>query len=140
MINKIRILIIIATAVIFTWWITPKIFLANSPHLNPKFIAGVRKLPASMTQTINNYFAKKETSKGTVVAVSQDEARATLNSLKKVTPPAGALFKTITTNVSAAETGRNNEVILKIDKGAKYSVRKLMLPDGRVMKVISIGQ
>ena len=142
--NKIKILVIIATAALFIRWLVPQVFLANSPRINPLFLAKLKGAPsyiASLSTNFLNSLSKKEKTAPPVkvLAVSKDEAEKAMNSLQKVTPPPNALFKVITTKVSAAETGKKNEIILKIDKGAKYSVSKLVLPDGREMKIIRIS-
>ena len=198
---KLKIFAIIAVSFLAVKLVAPQVFLANTPKVNPLFIARVKNAPvyiASLPSNILNSLkttssniaqkssstisslvvkqptvAKTKTSQvatntghsgpyvtsqpvannqssssnsttniapegSTPLPISEQEAASSLDKLASVTPPAQAAFVPVASGVSTYTDTSTNKTILKIEKGAKYTVERYQLANGEIKDVIVI--
>lgn len=160
------IVITMAVALAFSSYAGSNIFIANTPQVNPNYLAN---LQSQFKKNVNNVYlafsfkAKKTNIKKDIAVVYPTVApriNGKVNLVKKniaavptlvprinsttskakivvvnpTTIPAN-LFKSISKGVSAYEG--ENQVVFKIEKGAKYNVRKIEI-NGKQYEVIDL--
>ena len=88
----------------------PQVFLANTPRVNPLFIASIKNLPTNIVGTpdrIVAYIGNMFTSKNN---------QTTPNPSSTVNVPASIAFKEVTAGVYAGEDTASKKTYIKIDK------------------------
>lgn len=111
---KKRILIAIVLALVFSQALNKEVFYANSPRINPIFIAKLQNSPQALTAFINKL---SNSSQNLAEEGQPQEYRP--------------LFK----NVLAGETHDKDVIYIKItDPAIKTQVKDIILPDGKVVK------
>jgi hypothetical protein len=147
------IILVIIISFFFSIWLTNNVFITNTPRLNPLFIAKLKSAPgyiASIPKLIQNaissksqnQIAKNEPSSNQTANNSPRpkyetiQLSQTMSTMPKVTPPASAVFKSVSKGVYAAE-GSNNSKYIKIEKGTPVEVRvyHITMPDGTSKEV-----
>lgn len=104
-----------------------KVFLANSPSLNPVFIASLKSLPANTIAFIQHPLAKPH----------ERKVYGALNELA-VQPKEGMNFLPYAKGVEAAEDPVTGKKVLKLKKGTKVRILEEPQPDGTVKKRIQV--
>ena len=148
-----------AVAFGFSSYAGTSIFVANSPEINRHYLTDLRDkfnknlnnvymafsfmkrkdvafaFPTWVPRTNNmNGVAKINPVKPTFIPyVTKASGKPSLANVDPATIPAN-LFESVAKGVSAYESG--NETIFKVDKGTKYTVRKLQLSNGKTIDVI----
>lgn len=163
---KLKILAVIAISFLTVKLLAPQVFLANTPRVNPLFIAKLKNIPAniaqksssSTTQSKNNQIATNTGHSGpyvtsqpitgntdttapagsTPLPISEQEVSSSLDKLASVTPPAQAAFVPVASGVSTYTDSSTNKTILKIEKGAQYTVERYQLANGEIKDIIVI--
>jgi hypothetical protein len=120
-IRKIKIFEIIIIALMLTISLTPRIFIANSPKINPNFFADLKNIQ-------KNFYALIQTNNSHTDALS---------AIPTVVPPPNLLFKTVARGIQAAEDPATGDRYMKIVDGTQVKVRTFKLKDGRVIKIIT---
>jgi len=140
----IKILGLILVAFFASVFLIKNLFLANSPKINTTFISRLKQTPsliASLPSKLFNSLTKNpqtnKTPSNIEKQVIKEEANKAILSLHSITPPPNAIFKIISKGVSAAEQN-NGQVILKIEKGVQYKVRRFTLSDGQIIDVVDL--
>jgi hypothetical protein len=127
--QKIKLIFVIFISFFTVKFITPQIFLANTPKISPLFIAKLIKMPtyiASIPQKLGNIFDYK------------NKTKTDLNQLAVKNPlPKDLFFNNITTNVSAAEDKKTKKVYLKIQSGTSYTIEEIEI-NGVKKKILRI--
>ncbi len=111
---KIKLIFVLVLSFLVVKFLSPQIFLADSPKISPLFIAKLINIPnyvASIPQTISSLFNNSATQDINKVAV------------KNV--PTGLNFSSLSKGVEAAEDTQNNKVYLKIQPGTAYSIEEI---------------
>lgn len=123
---KQRIFILIAIAFSFglTATVSPRLFIADSPQINPYFIAELSNIPADTIAFIRN-----------IGLSSQDREIAELERRSVSESPADATFYQVAPGVQAAESPQDGETYIKVEAGTQLEVRSVTLDDGRRVKV-----
>lgn len=100
--NRIKIVL----ALMFTFFgvklLTPSLFLADSPKINPMFIGNTQRFIAGL--------GKNKIDQNTVAKVEQP------------TPPPNVVFKYVSKGVSAAEDQSTGQKYIKVEAGTKYKI------------------
>jgi len=144
----IKILGLILIAFFASTFLIKNLFFVNSPRVNTTFIAKLKQTPsliASLPSKLFNSLTKNKSvpneapSNLTVKeqAISEEEANKAFSALHAIAPPPDAFFKSLSKGVSAAEQN-NGQVILKIEKGTQYKVRRFKLSDGQIIDVVDL--
>ena len=116
--NRIKIIFILLLTFFSVKIIAPNLFLADSPKINPIFIAKILNtpkalalLPSKILSSLSNFnlFKNRESSN-------------TFVNVRQVTPPANVIFQSISTGVSAAEDLQTGEKYIKVQAGTKYRI------------------
>ena len=121
---KIGITIIVSFMLVQT--LSPVVFLANTPQINPQLAQNLQLVPARTMAFLRNPLDS-----------TQAQREVELEQVaKSVTPPSQELnYKPITTGVQAAEDPSTGKKYVKIVAGTELEVKYLTLSDGRVVKV-----
>ena len=141
-----------AVAFGFSSYAGTSIFVANSPEINRHYLTDLRD---KFNKNLNNVYMAFSFMKRKDVAfafptwvprtnnmninptlipyITKASGKPSLANVDPATIPAN-LFKSVAKGVSAYESG--NETIFKVDKGTKYTVRKLQLSNGKTIDVI----
>ncbi len=118
--NRIKIIFILLLTLFSVKVIAPNLFLADSPRINPIFIAKILNtpkalalLPSKILSSLSNFnlFKNRESSNTN-----------TFVNVRQVTPPANVIFQSISTGVSAAEDLQTGEKYIKVQAGTKYKI------------------
>lgn len=90
--------------------LTPNLFLADSPKINPMFIGNTQRFIAGLgsIKIFNNQ--------------NNQVDQSTIAKVKQVTPPPNVVFKYVSKGVSAAEDTVTGEKYIKVEAGTKYRV------------------
>jgi len=136
---------LILIAFFISTFLIKNLFLANTPKINTAFIAKLKQTPsliASLPSKLLDSLTKnpstnKVASNVREQVVKKEEASKVISSLHPITPPPNAIFKAVSKGVSAAEQD-NGQVILKIEKGTQYKVRRFTLSDGRTIDIVDL--
>ncbi len=131
------------------------IFLANSPNLNPNYLADLKtkfnknlnSIYLALNSWQNHGFDQKNT-KQKITPTPPSYLGNNMN-FTKITPTSGQnrfdpasipanLFKPLAKGVYAYDSGNGNN-ILKIDNGTAYKVKQLKLSDGTVVNIIDLS-
>lgn len=123
-ITRIKIFVGILVSYGLVVFISPQIFLANSPRLQPEFIARFRATPQAIYALARYPFNTQE--RNNII----ESAQVSSNEEKSDLP-----FQPIAPGVYAAEDAESNEKYIKIEKGTKVEIREVILTDGRKVKV-----
>jgi len=117
---------ILAIAIAFgiTTTISPRLFIADSPEINPQFVAELGNIPSDTIAFIRNIGASPE-----------DRAVAELERKSIPGTPVDAEFYSVAPGIQAAESAQEGESYIKVEAGTKLEVRTITLDDGRRVKV-----
>lgn len=121
-------LIIIILSFLVVKYVSPQVFIANTPTVNPLFIANIMNTPsyiASIPQKISNMF---------IIRTTQPEiAKVTIKN-----PPPGLIFKPLQgVSAQVAEDPATGKKYLNMPAGTKYKLEDIEV-NGKMMKVIRI--
>jgi len=126
--KKTKLYILIFASLFFSFatvhFITPKVFLANTPEPNPDFIASVQKSPLAVASYIGDI------QEGASLKDHLETAK-----MPRATPPEGINFTPLAQGVWAAEDEKSGRKYIKIKKGTKIEVYAVVLSDGRQVQV-----
>ncbi len=111
-------------AFLLTVSVSPRVFIADSPQVNPNFFAELRKAPADLVAFVRNPFAPGKTDEGVMTA-----------ELQVTDAPTGASFTPIAKGVYAAEDPATGQSYVKIEGGTQLEVHNITLEDGRTVTV-----
>lgn len=123
--TRVKVLFIVLSSFLLVKIASPQIFLADSPKINPLFVAKIKntpfelaRLPSKMIASIINLnpFANK------------DEV---ISNVKLVTPPPNIIFKSVAKGVSAAEDPKTGKKYIKIEAGTKYRIAGTVTVNGK---------
>ena len=104
--------------------LTPRVFVANTPTLNPDFMSTLQKSPIAVFAYLGNIQED---------ATLKDHLETA--KIPQATPPKGTNYTSIAKGVYASEGGENEKRYIKIEKGTKLEIHTLVLSDGRTVKV-----
>ncbi|MEK7597327.1 MAG: hypothetical protein AAB441_01635 [Patescibacteria group bacterium] len=146
------------TAFVFAGYAGNNIFMANTPQVNPNYLAN---LQSQFKKNVNNVYLafsslkkfgiKKDiavvyptmiprkntfTNPTIVPNVTKTPEKPKFAQIDPATIPAN-LFKYVSKGVSAYE-GEGDNIVIKIDKGTTYKVRKLKLSNGKIIEIIDL--
>jgi hypothetical protein len=115
--TRIKILLVVLVSFFMVKTAAPQVFLADSPRVNPEFIARIKNAPTELAQLPGNLIAGI----GNLNPFSKKENDMFAN-VKSVTPPPNVAFKQIAKGVSAAEDPKTGQKYIKIEAGTKYRI------------------
>lgn len=118
--------------------VAPSLFIANTPRVNPLFMANIINTPREFASR----FKFNETNKTNVTplrptgyagqAPTPEVAQVAVAQIPQViTPPPNVIFKYVSKGVSAAEDVKTGNKFLKVDAGTKYRVVGEIVIDGK---------
>lgn len=105
-------------------FLTPRIFVADTPTLNPDFIATLQKSPFAVVAYLGN--------------IQEDASlKDHLETAKipRVSPPNGLTYVPFAKGVEASEGSDDRKRYIKIEKGTKLEMHTITLSDGKIVKV-----
>ena len=110
-------------------YFSPQIFIANTPQVNPNFVANILASPSTILAYIRSPFDPE--TRNNVIETAK---------MPKANPPPGLQYQPIANGVYAAEDPQTNLRYVKIDKGTKLEIRYITLDDGSTAKVYVSAQ
>lgn len=113
--TRIKILLIVLVSFLVVKTGTSQLFIADSPRINPEFIARLKNAPQELAANLNP-FKKK------------DDMFA---DVKSVTPPDNVIFKSISKGVSAAEDPKTGKSYIRVEAGTKYRIVGTVVINGK---------
>lgn len=122
---RIKIAVSITTAFIVVVLFSPVVFLANTPQLNPQFIADLQLVPSRMVAFVRN-------------PLNLSRARDEIETQKAHTvqvQPENLQYTPVSKGVYAAEDRETGSQYVRILKGTKVEVRPVQMLDGRIIEV-----
>ena len=134
--NRIKIVLVLLFTFFTVKTVAPNLFIANSPEINPVFIADIinkpreiAAMPGKFLSSLSNFklfnFESPSTPEFPVkqneVAKIQVDPKV-IAEVKQKTPPANAVFKYVSKGVSAAEDKVTGEKYIKVEAGTKYRI------------------
>lgn len=128
--NKIKIVLILFFSFLGVYVFSPIIFLANTPKINPKFIASIKKMPENIINFPGNMMANigslfYNPLYNNQLNQSQPIEDQNINipkPIQLITPPSYLQFKPVSKYVEAAEDEKTGKKYIKIKKGASLEV------------------
>ena len=104
--------------------VAPNLFIANTPRVNPLFIANVINTPARIAAMPGKFLSSLSNFR---LFNFNNETNIKIDpkiiaNLKQKTPPANVVFKYVSKGVSAAEDTATGEKYIKVEAGTKYRV------------------
>jgi len=114
--SKFKIILGIFFAFLFVKFLSPSIFLANTPRIRPYFFEDLINSPKNF---IASFFIKKNNSD---LIIGQN-------------PIPEAYLKTIAPGVKAYEDKKNNVLYIKYEKNAKFEKKVFKTPSGKTIEV-----
>ena len=115
--TRIKILLVVLVSFFMVKTAAPQIFLANTPKINPSFIARLKNAPTELAQLPANLFPEI----ANLNPFSKKENDMFAN-VKSVTPPPNIIFKQATKGVYAGEDPKTGQKYIKIEAGTKYRI------------------
>jgi len=123
--TRIKIFLIFLISFFAVKTMVPQIFLADSPRVNPEFIARLQNAPAEIGQMPGKMLASINNSLSNLNPFKIKQQTPTIDQLanaKVVTPQPNMIFKAISKGVSAAEDPQTGQKYIKIEAGTKYRI------------------
>jgi hypothetical protein len=110
-----------------------KVFLANTPEVNPQFIATLKNSPKTIAQLPGRIF-NRGGSRDDLAQLPPEEALPTQAPFNNpgIAPPADVVFPPPKNGISVAQNPSDGKTYVKIAKGTKVEVSTqiITLPDG----------
>lgn len=126
--KKTKLYILIFVSILFSFSImrslSPRLFVANTPTLNPEFVATLQKSPVAVFAYLGNIQED---------ATLKDHLETA--KIPRSIPPEGLEYEPIARGVYASEITENDKKYIKIEKGTKLEVHTVVLSDGNTVKV-----
>lgn len=101
--------------------VTPRIFLADSPKINPNFLADLGNLPNDIVAMLQGQPSSRD-----------DQMTA---EIPRVVHPAGLNYEPLAKGVYASEADQSGKRYIKIEEGTKLEKKVIVLDDGRTVSV-----
>lgn len=101
--------------------ISPRIFLADSPKINPNFIANLGNLPGDIVAMFRGQPSSKD-----------EQLTA---EIPRVVHPAGLNYEPMAKGVYASEPDQSGKRYIRIEEGTKLEKKVVTLDDGRTVSV-----
>lgn len=123
--TRIKILLIFLISFLAVKTMVPQIFLADSPQINPEFIARLQNAPAEIGQMPGKMLAsigKGLSNLNPFKVKPQVPTAGQLAAVKTTTPQSNVLFKLISKGIWAAEDSQTGQKYIKIEAGTKYRI------------------
>lgn len=134
--NRIKIVLVILITFFTVKTVAPNLFIANTPVVNPVFIANIVNTPARIAampgkflSSLSNFrlFNFESPSTPEIPVVQNEVAKIQVDpkiiaEVKQKTPPPNVVFKYVSKGVSAAEDTATGEKYIKVKAGTKYRV------------------
>ncbi len=103
--------------------ISPRIFFADSPEINPALIANLRALPETIQSLPQKLLAKLNPFNLLHRPDSIDSwTPVYVANVENITPVPGLLYKTIIKGVRAAVNPETGQKIIEVEAGTKYQI------------------
>ncbi|EKE05283.1 MAG: hypothetical protein ACD_19C00369G0002 [uncultured bacterium] len=134
--NRIKIALVILITFFTVKTVAPNLFIANTPRVNPLFIANIINTPARIAAMPGKFLSSLsnfrlfnfESPNSPELPVRQNEVAnikvdpKVIAEIKQKTPPANVVFKYVSKGVSAAEDTATGEKYIKVEAGTKYRI------------------
>lgn len=114
-ITRIKLILIVIFTVLVVKAVAPKLFLADSPKINPFFIANTLNSSKKLIASIGKLNLNK---KDQTVDTKKNQS----SPFQYVTPPPNLVFEFISKGVSAAEDPTTGQKFIKVEAGTKYKI------------------
>lgn len=134
--NRIKIVLVLLFTFFTVKTVAPNLFIANSPEINPVFIADIinkpreiAAMPGKFLSSLSNFklfnfespSAPEFPVKQNEVAKIQVDPKA-IAEVKQKTPPADVVFKEIMKGVSTGVSAETGEKYINVKAGTKYRI------------------
>lgn len=130
--KRIKTLLILVFSFAAITWLSPQIFLVDSPRINPLFIARLQNTPFMISQLPGRMMAG-------LTQLNPFKKKGEFANVKIVTPPADVIFKPITKGVSAAEDPKTGQTYIQIQGGTKYVIDGYVTINGqKIPKIVFV--
>ena len=122
--TRIKIVLVLLFTFFSVKLITPNLFIANSPRINPLFITGIINAPKEIALLPGKFLSSLSNirfnlfNNETNIKVDPE----IIAKVKQVIPPPNAVFKYVSKGVSAAEDPQTGEKYIRIEAGTKYKI------------------
>jgi len=122
--NRIKMVLVLLFTFFSVKLVAPNLFIANTPRVNPLFIANVINTPARIAAMPGKFLSSLSNFR---LFNFNNETNIKIDpkiiaNLKQKTPPANVVFKYVSKGVSAAEDTATGEKYIKVEAGTKYRV------------------
>lgn len=114
--------------VVFTFFavkmVAPNLFIADSPEINPLFIAQVLDTPNQIAAMPGNFMASLSNFRLNIFN-NQENIQVDPNTIAQAVnkkPPADAVFKFVSKGVEAAEDPTTGDKYIRVAAGTKYKI------------------
>lgn len=104
--------------------VAPNLFIANTPVVNPSFIANIINTPGRIAAMPGRFLSSLSNISFNLFN-NQNNIQVdpkTIAEVKQKTPPANAVFEYVSKGVSAAEDTQTGEKYIKVKAGTKYRI------------------
>lgn len=147
-----KILFSILISILAVKIVAPAVFLADTPRVNPRFIAQLKEtpekiinFPGKMIASLSNIFIfQKNTDNYNQYNQNQNFNNQVADQpianqpIKLITPPPYLQFKSVSKYVEAAEDKKNNKIYLNIKEGAQLKIVGTVEINGKIYPKVEI--
>lgn len=126
--NRIKMVLVLLFTFFSVKTVAPNLFIANSPVVNPLFIANVinapsriAAMPGRFLSSLSNFkLLNFESPSVSVANIEVDPAE--IAKVRQVIPPASVVFKEILKGVATGVNAETGEKYIKVKAGTKYRI------------------
>jgi len=143
--NRIKIALVILITFFTVKTVAPNLFIANSPEINPVFIADIinkpreiAAIPGRFLSSLSNFrLFNFESPSVPELPVRQNKVAnikvdpKVIAEIKQKTPPSNIIFKYVSKGVSAAEDPGTGTKYIKVEAGTKYRIVGTVVINGK---------
>jgi len=133
--TKIKIIAIIGVSLVIVRFVTPKVFIANTPQVNPLFISQIIGLPNKIASLINKGNPKENNNSNEdlnkIAAYKGETSGDKIKPSESTKLPDGSVIFQIGKGAYAAEDRQTNKSYIMFKDDAQVKVYEYTLPDGK---------
>ena len=120
--NRIKMILVLLFTFFGVKIVAPNLFIANTPRVNPVFVAKIMNTPKEIAAMPGKFLANLSNFR---LFNNQNNIQVdpkVIAEIKFKTPPANVVFEYVSKGVSAAEDPATGEKYIKVAAGTKYKI------------------